>query len=50
MIFPDQKKRAGFFEKNVFRKPINSINDIGPYKNKLAPDCLSLIEECIARQ
>lgn len=50
MIFPDKKKRAGYFEKNVFRKPINSISEIRPYKDKLATDCVSLIEEFITRQ
>ena len=50
MIFADQKTRAGYFERNVFKKPLQSIGEIDKYKDVLSKDCIAIMEEFVQKQ
>jgi len=48
MIFPDGVRRAGIFEENVFKESLKRPDQIDPYRDLLADDCLQLLEELLA--
>jgi hypothetical protein len=50
MIFPDKSTRAGFFNKNVFQKQLQTANEIDPYRKLLSPDCLRVMDEFIIKR
>jgi hypothetical protein len=41
MIFPDNSKRAGFFEKNVYSLPLNSRSQIRDLEMDMPEDILN---------
>ena len=35
MIFPDGYRRAGFFEKNIYKKALESIQEVSEYESEM---------------
>ena len=47
MIFPDDTRRAGTFEQNVFKESLKREDQIEPYREILKEECLQVLEEIL---
>ena len=50
MVFPDKHTRAGFFEDNVFKKPLLQLREIDPYRKKLSKECVKVMEDFVLKR